>query len=289
MTLTYLSSLPIFVQVIIFAILGLTVGSFLNVVILRIPKRLFWDWTEQCKQWLKENPENQTERPPSIVLEASHCPYCKTKIKPWHNIPIMGYLLLKGRCAACGKPISLRYPLVELLTAILTAAVIWRFGITLEGVFAVILTWTLIIQTGIDIDHQLLLDEISFPIMWLGLLITLIPIFATPRDAILGAALGYMILWSVFQLFKLTTGKEGMGYGDFKLLALLGAWLGWQYLPQIILFSTLLGSIVGITLIVGKKLNKEKPTPFGPYLAIAGWIALIWGEKINYAYFQFVI
>jgi leader peptidase (prepilin peptidase)/N-methyltransferase len=288
MYLTSLSSLPIPVQVALFALIGLLVGSFLNVAILRIPKRLKWDWTDQCSEWLKENPKNNSERPPSIVHCASHCPNCKTKIKPWHNIPIFGYLLLQGRCASCKKPISIRYALFEAITALCSGIVIWHFGITIEGIFAIILTWTLIVQTGIDIDHQLLLDEISLPVMWLGLILSLVPVFANPIDSILGAAIGYMSLWSIYQLFKLLTGKEGMGYGDFKLLALLGAWFGWQYLPQIVLISTFLGSIIGISLIISKKLNKEKPIPFGPYLAIAGWIAMIWGDQINRSYFQFI-
>lgn len=286
--LSNISNLPMSLQLALFIIIGLLVGSFLNVVILRIPKRLQWDWTDQCSKWLKDNPKNDSDRPPSIIHKASHCPACNTKIKPWHNVPVFGYLLLKGKCAACKKTISARYASVEIITAIFSAVVIWHFGITIEGIFALILTWTLIVQTGIDIDHQLLLDEISLPIMWLGLILSIVPVFASPVDAILGAVFGYLSLWLVFQVFKLATGKEGMGYGDFKLLAVLGAWLGWQYLPQIILISTLLGSLVGIGLIVTKKLDKDKHIPFGPYLAIAGWLALLWGEQINAAYFQFI-
>lgn len=278
------TSLPLAMQISVFVLFGLLVGSFLNVVILRLPKRIKWDWTEQSTEWLKIAPKDDTNRPAGITHKASHCPNCKTKIKPWYNIPVIGYILLKGKCAACKQVISIRYPLVELVTAVLTGIVIWRFGVSIAGFLAIILTWTLIVQTGIDFDNQLLLDEITFPVLWLGLLASLMPVFVSPSDAIIGAAFGYLSLWSVFWLYKLFTGKEGMGFGDFKLLALMGAWLGWQLIPQIILMSTLIGSIVGITLIVTKKLNKEKPIPFGPYIAGAGFIALIWGDQINAKY-----
>ena len=279
------TSLPMAMQIGVFVLFGLLVGSFLNVVILRLPKRVKWDWTEQSTEWLKITPkDDDAVRPAGITHKASHCPNCKTKIKPWHNIPVIGYMLLRGKCAACKQAISIRYPLVECVTAILTGIVIWRFGVSIAGFLAIILTWTLIVQTGIDFDNQLLLDEITFPVLWLGLLASLIPVFASSSDAIIGAAFGYLSLWSVFWLYKLFTGKEGMGFGDFKLLALMGAWLGWQLIPQIILMSTLIGSIVGITLIVTKKLNKEKPIPFGPYIAGAGFIALIWGDQINAKY-----
>ena len=279
------TSLPLAMQISVFVLFGLLVGSFLNVVILRLPKRTKWDWTEQSIEWLKIAPkDDDANRPAGITHKASHCPNCKTKIKPWHNIPVVGYILLKGKCAACKQVISIRYPLVELVTAILTGIVIWRFGVSITGFLAIILTWTLIVQTGIDFDNQILLDEITFPVLWLGLLASLIPVFVSPSDAIIGAAFGYLSLWSVFWLYKLFTGKEGMGFGDFKLLALMGAWLGWPLIPQIILMSTLIGSIVGITLIVTKKLNKEKPIPFGPYIAGAGFIALIWGDQINAKY-----
>ena len=278
------ASLPLAMQISVFVLFGLLVGSFLNVVILRLPERVKWDWTEQSTEWLKITPKNDADRPAGVTHKASHCPNCKTKIKPWHNIPVIGYILLKGKCAACKQVISIRYPLVELVTAVLTGIVIWRFGVSIAGFLAIILTWTLIVQTGIDFDNQLLLDEITFPVLWLGLLASLMPVFVSPSDAIIGAAFGYLSLWSVFWLYKLFTGKEGMGFGDFKLLALMGAWLGWQLIPQIILISTLIGSIVGITLIVTKKLNKEKPIPFGPYIAGAGFIALIWGDQINAKY-----
>ena len=286
--LNFLSALPLVVQITLSIIFGLLVGSFLNVVILRLPKRMQWDWTEQSTEWLKISPKDDSERPPGITHKASHCPNCKSTIKPWHNIPVLSYLILRGKCSSCQNKISLRYPIVEFLTAVLTAIVVWRYGISIAGLLGILLTWTLIVHTGIDIDHQLLLDEITYPILWLGLLTSLLGIFSTPTDAIIGAVVGYLCLWIVYQFFKIVTGKEGMGFGDFKLLALLGAWLGWQYIPQIIIISTLFGSIVGITLLMTKKLNKEKAIPFGPYLAGAGFIALIWGEKINTYYLKLV-
>lgn len=283
-----ITALPMAMQFFIIGVFGLLVGSFLNVMILRLPKKVKWEWTDQSNEWLKIAPKDDSQCPPGVTHKASHCPNCKTKIKPWHNIPLLGYLLLKGKCPSCKQRISLRYPLVESITAILTVIVIWKFSFTIAGILAVILTWTLIVQSGIDFDNKLLLDEITLPILWLGLLSSLLPVFATPTDALIGAAFGYLSLWLVFHLFRLTTGKEGMGYGDFKLLALLGAWLGWQYLPQIILISTLLGSIVGITLLLTKQLKEDKMIPFGPYIALAGYIALIWGEQINNKYLSFV-
>jgi leader peptidase (prepilin peptidase)/N-methyltransferase len=290
--LSNLASLPQSVLTVLFVLLGLMVGSFLNVIILRLPKRTFWEWTEQCKTWLKEKPvlakAEQSDPPPGIIVKPSHCPNCKTPLKAWHNIPIISYLFLRGKCSNCKEKISFRYPMIEALTAIASGVVFWKFGLSLETVFALVLTWSLIVHSFIDFDHQLLLDEITYPILWLGLLGSLILSFTDPTSAIIGAVAGYIILWSIFHLFKILTGKEGMGYGDFKLLALLGAWLGWQFIPQIILLSTIAGSVFGIALILFKKQDKEKPIPFGPYLAIAGWIALIWGDKINQNYFQFL-
>lgn len=284
------------------AILGLLVGSFLNVVILRLPRQLQHEWTEQCKLWINSlNDQKETEvnnannngdiprpGPPGIVKKGSHCPKCSAEIKPWHNIPVISYLLLSGKCASCKTKISVRYPLIELLTAGLSVLVIHHFGISLQGGFALLLTWALISLTFIDFDHQLLPDNIVLPFLWLGLLLSVVPnsssVFASPRDAIIGAAAGYMSLWLIFQLFKLLTGKEGMGYGDFKLLALFGAWLGWKMLPQIVFISTMLGSVIGISLMLFKIIKRENPIPFGPYIAIAGFIALLWGEKINHFY-----
>jgi len=280
--------LPEEVQILFFVILGLMIGSFLNVVILRLPKRMFWSWTEQCKSWLKEGSVID-EEPAGIIVKTSHCPNCKANIKAWHNIPVISYLfLLRGKCHSCGKKISIRYPFIEILTACLSGFVFWKFGLTLATATALILTWVLVVHSFIDLDHQLLFDEITYPVLWLGLLLNVFNVFTDPTSAVIGAAAGYMSLWTVYQLFKILTKKEGMGFGDFKLLALLGAWLGWHYLPQIIVISTLTGSIVGLTLIALKKLNKEKPIPFGPYLAIAGWVALIWGDEINTQFFSFI-
>ena len=284
-------------------ILGLLVGSFLNVVILRLPRQLQYEWTEQCKIWLSDSgnthtnksndnqetaePEPNSEEktpPPGVVKEGSHCPKCNAAIKPWHNIPVLSYIVLGGKCANCKTRISVRYPLIELFTAGLSALVIHHFGISAQGGFALLLTWALVALTFIDFDHQLLPDNIVLPFLWLGLLLSLFPIFANPNDAIIGAVAGYMSLWLVFQLFKLITGKEGMGFGDFKLLALFGAWLGWQMLPQIIFISTLLGSIIGISLMALKIIKRDKPIPFGPYISTAGFIALLWGEEINQLY-----
>lgn len=274
--------------------LGLLVGSFLNVVILRLPRQLHHEWTTQCKVWLKSDKDDNdikdtNDSPPGIVKKGSHCPKCNVTIKPWQNIPLISYLLLGGKCANCKTTISIRYPLIELLTGGLSALVIYHFGISSQGGFALLLTWALVALTFIDFDHQLLPDNIVLPFLWLGLLLSVLPlnsapVFANPRDAIIGAAAGYMSLWMVFQLFKLITGKEGMGYGDFKLLALFGAWLGWQMLPQIIFISTVLGSIIGISLMALKIIKRDKPIPFGPYIATAGFIALLWGDKINQLY-----
>lgn len=291
-----LESAPLFFS----ALLGLLVGSFLNVVILRLPRQLKHEWTEQCQIWLngdseeiKEDEEqkqpNDKSSPPGIVKEGSHCPKCHAAIKPWHNIPVISYLLLGGKCANCKTRISLRYPLIELLTAGLSALIIHHFGISAQGGFALLLTWVLIALAVIDFDHKLLPDNLVLPFLWLGLILSVIPfnnnpLFVNPHDSIIGAAAGYMSFWVVFQLFKLLTGKEGMGYGDFKLLALFGAWLGWQMLPQIIFISTMVGSIFGLTLMALKYIKRENHIPFGPYIIGAGFIALLWGDEINTLY-----
>lgn len=267
------------------ALLGLIVGSFLNVVIFRHPKILEYQWTAQSFEWINKEPYAQ-ETPPTLSKPASHCGNCKTSIKPWQNIPIVSYLILGGKCGACKHRISLRYPLVELLTAILTGYAVHHFGVTAQGGFAVLLTWVLIVLTFIDFDHQLLPDDFVLPTLWLGLGLSLWPVFANSHDAIIGAIAGYLCFWVIFHLFKVLTGKEGMGHGDFKLMALLGAWLGWQYLPQIVLISTLLGSIFGITIMLAKKAKSDLAIPFGPYIAGAGWIALMWGDEINTFYLQ---
>ena len=261
-------------------LLGLVVGSFLNVVIHRLPRILEREWQRECAELTGVAPAVE-DVPLSLATPRSRCPHCGTPIKARHNIPLVGYAWLRGRCASCAAPIGLRYPLVELLAGLATAAVAWRYGVTPEGIAAAVLTWTLIALAGIDIDHHLLPDRITLPLVWLGLLLSLGGIFATPQAAIIGAAAGYVSLWLVFHGFRLATGKEGMGFGDFKLLAVFGAWLGWQLLPQIVLVSSLVGAVTGIAMIAAGRHQRRAPIPFGPFLAAAGWIALMWGRAIN--------
>jgi leader peptidase (prepilin peptidase)/N-methyltransferase len=265
-------------------ILGLLVGSFLNVLIYRLPVMMQRGWKQECQEFLELPITKPSPKVFNLCLPASHCPHCDTGIKSYQNIPVLSYLFLKGKCANCQQKISLRYPFVELLTGVTSAIVAFQLGGGLETLFALFLTWTLIALSGIDIDHQLLPDNITLPILWLGLLLSLFNIYTDPVSSMIGAMVGYLSLWSIYQLFKLATGKEGMGYGDFKLLALLGAWLGWQYLMIIILLSSLVGAIIGLSMTITLGRDKNIPIPFGPYLAIAGWIALIWGDMINTAY-----
>jgi leader peptidase (prepilin peptidase)/N-methyltransferase len=284
-----------FLPYIVFAV-GLMVGSFLNVVIYRLPIMMYGGWRKECIEFLELAPEAvplpksdrniplTEEEPFNLVLPLSRCPSCKAPVKPYQNIPVLSYLFLKGKCAHCGARISRRYPAIELLTAVLSAAVAWHFGDTPQTVFALLLTWSLIALTFIDIDHHLLPDSITLPMLWIGLILSLAGFFTDAHSSIIGAAAGYGSLWLVYHLFKLVTGKEGMGFGDFKLLALFGAWLGWQSLPLIVLLSTLTGAVLGVASIVFAKRDHSAPIPFGPYLAIAGWIALIWGETINRLY-----
>jgi len=291
-------------------ILGLLVGSFLNVVIHRVPIMLEREWRTQAAQILHgdanepntsaTSPKHRSDRPPhavtpdryNLAVPRSACPGCGAMITASQNIPVISYLWLKGKCANCAARIPARYPIVELVTAILSALVAWKFGFHWYTAAALVLTWFLIAMSGIDIDHQLLPDNMTLPLMWLGLLLSLattIPMFGLPvdmRSSILGAVAGYLSLWSVFHLFKLLTGKEGMGYGDFKLLAALGAWLGWQMLPLIILLSAFVGALVGIAMIVLRGRDRNIPIPFGPYLAAAGWIALMWGNELVGTYLR---
>lgn len=260
-------------------ILGALIGSFLNVVILRVPALLEYDWRCQCSELLEVEGEEQ-ERPPGIVASRSKCPNCSHGIRPWENIPIISYLILRGKCASCAEKISLRYPLVEFSTAVLFTVVIWKFGPTVQGASALLLTAFLIAMTGIDIDHQLLPDNFTLPLMWGGILLSFWSIHTDLVSSVIGAIGGYLVLWTIYHIFRLLTGKEGMGYGDFKLLAALGAWLGWQMLPLVILLSSVVGAVVGIVLMGTGKLQKDKPMPFGPFIAAAGWIALIWGDHI---------
>ena len=266
-------------------LIGLLVGSFLNVVIYRLPIMMQRNWRKECAEYLQlDSDETTVQETFNLAVPLSRCPDCHAPIKPQQNIPVISYLLLKGRCAACGHPIAVRYPLVEAFTAIMSALVAWHFGYSPQTVFALVLTWSLIALSFIDIDHQLLPDNITLPVLWLGLFLSLFGFFTDAHAGIIGAIVGYGVLWAIYQLFKLTTGKEGMGYGDFKLLALFGAWLGWQYLPVIILLSSLVGAIIGVAMIVFGKRNHNSPIPFGPYLAAAGWIALLWGNDLNRFY-----
>ncbi len=251
-------------------------------VVYRTPKIMEQLWHRECRELMGEEP--LAEKLISLSAPASHCPSCGHSIRPWENIPILSWLLLKGRCSNCAAKISPRYPIVEALTGASSLFVAYHFGISWETLGALLLTWSLISLSLIDFDVQLLPDSITLPFLWLGLLLSLFGIFTDAHSAIIGALAGYLSLWCVFQVFKLLTGKEGMGYGDFKLLAMLGAWLGWQYLPQIILLSALVGAVVGLSLILIRGRDKNIPIPFGPYLATAGWISLIWGDAINHAY-----
>ncbi len=275
-------------QVIIATILGLIIGSFLNVVIYRLPEMMMREWRLQCHELQGSTPDEADRQPFNLNTPRSRCPGCGHLIRPWENIPLLSYLLLKGRCSNCGRSIPLRYPVVEALTALLSALVVWHFGFSWQTAAALLLTWGLIPLAFIDLDHQLLPDDITLPLLWLGLGLSLFGIFADPRSAILGAMVGYLSLWSVYMLFKLLTGKEGMGYGDFKLLALFGAWLGWQAIPLIVILSSVVGAAVGITLILLQRHERGTPIPFGPYLATAGWIALMWGESITQAYLDWL-
>ncbi|RRJ83885.1 prepilin peptidase [Aestuariirhabdus litorea] len=270
-------------------LLGLIVGSFLNVVIYRIPIMLQREWRQQCAELLEQEVALADDgHPPrfNLITPNSHCPQCDKEIKPWENIPLVSYLLLGGKCSQCKTPISRRYPLVELATGLLTLLLAWELGLGWPLALACLLVWSLVSLTMIDIDHQLLPDNITLPLLWLGLLANCFGLFTNLNDAVIGAAAGYLSLWSVFWLFKLLTGKEGMGYGDFKLLAALGAWMGWQSLPLIILLSSVVGAVLGILMMVVQGRDRATPIPFGPYLAIAGFIALLYGDRITQSYLQ---
>jgi leader peptidase (prepilin peptidase)/N-methyltransferase len=265
-------------------ILGLAIGSFLNVVIYRLPLMMERAWRRDCDELSGMVPA-QEERF-DLSVPRSRCPHCGHMVNARDNIPVISYLLLRGRCRACGAHISLRYPLVEILTAALTVVTALHFGFNWQALFAVLLTWSLIALSFIDFDKQLLPDSITLPFLWLGLLLSLFDVYTDTQASIIGAAAGYLSLWSIYHLFRLLTGKEGMGYGDFKLFALFGAWLGWQSLPLIILLSSAVGAVIGISLIMFRGRDRSIPIPFGPYLAIAGWIALLWGEQLTAWYLR---
>ncbi|WP_067514469.1 prepilin peptidase [Endozoicomonas ascidiicola] len=266
---------------------GLIVGSFLNVVIHRLPVMMERQWQQQSEEIL--HPEREHEPLPTynLVTPASTCPSCQHKIRAWENIPVLSYLFLRGKCASCKTGISFRYPAIEIISAIMTVVIGLTWGVTLQTLAFCLLGWSLLVLTMIDYDTQLLPDDITLPLVWAGLIVNSYGLVVGLDEALWGAIAGYLSLWSVYWLFKLITGKEGMGYGDFKLLAALGAWLGWTKLPLIILLSSLVGTIAAVLLIVTKRQERSNPIPFGPYLAIAGFIALIWGDQLIQAYLSF--
>jgi len=270
-------------------IVGLCVGSFLNVIIYRLPLQLQANWQRDSRDFLGLEPA--PEEPKSglnIAFPASHCPKCHIPLKAWHNIPVISYLFLGGKCNQCAAPISIQYPLVELATGLIFAFVATAYGLTATGGFVLLFSLLLLTLTGIDFKTQLLPDILTYPLLWLGLLVNTQGMFTDLHSAVIGAAVGYLSLWSVYWLFKLLTGKEGMGHGDFKLLAALGAWLGWQMLPLIIILSSLVGALIGVTMMIALGRDKQLPMAFGPYLAIAGWIAFFWGEQIVNAYMGYL-
>ncbi|VAW91815.1 Leader peptidase (Prepilin peptidase) / N-methyltransferase [hydrothermal vent metagenome] len=288
-----LNQTPILVAIVT-VVIGLIFGSFLNVVIHRLPKMLMREWSEDCIGFLSEQDKTFSYKqatlanPYNLAVPGSSCPNCDHKITLLENIPVLSYLFLKGRCSQCSIKISPRYPFIELLTSLLTLAVVLQFGLNWQTFFALILTWNLIALSGIDFDHQYLPDNLTLPFIWLGLLLNIFNLYTDINSAVIGAIAGYLSLWTVYQLFKLVTKKEGMGFGDFKLLAVFGAWFGWQSLGVIIILSSIAGAIIGIGLILFKNQSLSKKIPFGPYLAIAGWIFMLWGETINSAYLHYV-
>ena len=269
------------------AVVALAVGSFLNVVILRLPRRLAWQW--QFSAASKETVTDPAEPPPGLVRPGSQCPACNYSIRWWENIPLLSYVLLRGRCSRCDAPISLRYPAVEALTALLSISVVWILGLDWHTAAALVLTWGLIVLSFIDLDHMLLPDVITLPLLWLGLLVNLAGGFCDISSAVIGAVSGYLVLWFIFHAYRMVSGREGFGYGDFKLLAALGAWLGWQMLPLVLLLASLSGAVLGIALILLTRREAQQPLSFGPYLAAAGWIALLWGNAFLESYLHFAV
>ncbi|HET9819248.1 MAG TPA: A24 family peptidase [Rhodanobacteraceae bacterium] len=264
-------------------VLGLIVGSFLNVVILRLPARMEYFWKRDAREML-ELAEDGESAPPDLVRKGSHCPRCRHPLAAWDNIPLLSWLLLRGRCRYCKAPISKQYPLVELLCGVASAIVVWKFGPTWPSAAALVFTWVLIAAAGIDFRTQLLPDSMTLPLVWLGLLLALVPMFVPLREAVIGAAAGYLALWAVYWIFKLATGKEGMGYGDFKLFAAAGAWMGYGALLPVIILAALSGSIIGLVMLRMRGQERSMPIPFGPFLAVAMWIWLVAGDRIFAAY-----
>jgi leader peptidase (prepilin peptidase)/N-methyltransferase len=274
--------------VVLVVLLGLMVGSFLNVVIYRLPLMMEQEWRTQCAELLGQPAPDARKPALSLWGPRSQCPHCGHLIEAVENIPLLSYALQRGRCAHCGAAIGLQYPLVETLSGILAGIVAWKFGFGWPAAAALVFTWLLLAASVIDFRHQLLPDDLILPLLWLGLATALFGLFADLSSAVVGTMAGYLSLWSVYQIFRLLTGKEGMGHGDFKLLAALGAWTGWQYLVTIIILSSLVGAVFGLTLVMFRGRDRQVPMPFGPFLAAAGWIALLWGEAINRAYFQWL-
>jgi leader peptidase (prepilin peptidase)/N-methyltransferase len=275
---------PAFYLISIF-VLGLCVGSFLNVVIYRLPVMMQAEWRSECLEFLEHPAESEKEKF-NLAVPRSRCGHCGHVIRAVENIPVLSYLVLGGKCAECKTPISIQYPMVELFTGLVSLVVAWHFGVSLQALAALLLSWCLIAASGIDIGHKILPDSITLPLLWLGILLALFNVFIDLETSVIGAISGYLSLWSVFIVFKLITGKEGMGHGDFKLLAMLGAWTGWKMLFVIVLTSSLVGSIVGITMILLKKTDRATQIPFGPYLAAAGWLTLLWGPDLLNFYFS---
>jgi len=270
-------------------LLGLLVGSFLNVVILRLPRRLEHDWRAQARELLGDSTASDESRPPDLVVTGSHCPKCQHHLSALDNIPLVSWIALRGRCRYCSAPISWQYPLVELLTALASAAIAWKFGFGWPLAAGLTFTWILIAAAGIDARTQLLPDQLTLPLLWLGLLLSLVPVFVSSDAAIIGAGIGYLSLWSVYWAFKLSTGKEGMGYGDFKLLAALGAWMGAMSLLPIVLLSSLIGAIVGGTVLAMRGQDRSTPIPFGPFIAAAGWVWFVVGDRLGAWYATFFV
>ena len=266
-------------------VLGLIVGSFLNVVILRLPARMEWFWKRDARELL-ELPPDDGDAPPDLVRKGSHCPHCKHPLTALDNIPLLSWLALRGRCRYCKAPISIQYPLVELLCGIASAVVVWKFGVGWQATSGLIFTWMLLAAAGIDFRTQLLPDSLTLPLLWLGLLISLVPLFVDTREAVIGASVGYLALWAVYWVFKLATGKEGMGYGDFKLLAAAGAWMGATALLPVIIMSALSGAVIGLVMLRARGQDRSVPIPFGPFLAAGMWIWLVAGKEIFAMYLR---
>lgn len=281
--LLLLQSSPVFFALCC-GLVGLLVGSFLNVVIHRLPKMMEREWRAQCAELNEQTPASAPAY--NLLVPRSACPQCGHAISAMENIPVISYLFLRGKCAGCGTRISPRYPIVEAISGLLSAFAAWHFGFGLAGFAAIVFVWALIALTFIDFDTQLLPDSITLPLLWTGVLLNLNGAYTSLPNAVIGAVAGYLVLWSVYWLFKIATGKEGMGFGDFKLLAAIGAWLGWQMLPLVIILSSLVGAVVGITLIAIARHGRNIPIPFGPYLAGGGLIALFWGQTLTQSYLQ---